>query len=327
MDVQDIRLAVIGRGKFARYFIEAVSAVEGLTYVGQYSRCLADARAFADEYGGAGAWDDLHALAADDGVDAVYIGSPNAFHYEQAVTLLKAGKHVLCEKPVASHLREWEAMCAASDESGAVLLEAMRTVHCPGFALLRELLPRIGKVRQAVLSFCQYSSRYDNFKNGIIENAFRPELSNGSLMDIGVYGVHAMVALFGMPESLTATAVPLEGSIDGAGSITARYDGMQVVVLHSKINNGIAPVILGEDGMLTLDALSHPRCITLTGRDGTEQVFIAEQAENDMQYEARDFVSLIRRGGGEEFRCWSTQTMTILDEVRRQTGIRFPADN
>lgn len=325
--MKTIRLAVIGRGKFARYFIEALKAVDEITYVGQCSRCLADARAFAAEYGASAAWDSVEALAADTGVDAVYIGSPNACHCAQAVTLLKAGKHVLCEKPVASNFREWECMCEAARQSGAVVMEAMRTVHCPGFALLRELLPRIGTVRQAVLSFCQYSSRYDNFKRGVIENAFRPELSNGSLMDIGVYGVHAMVALFGMPQSLTAASIPLKDSIDGAGSITAQYDGMQVVVLHSKIHNGTAPVFLGEDGKLTIDALSHPHRITLTGRDGSVQTFTAKQVENDMQYEAQDFVSLIQNGGGEEFRRWSSQTMEILDEVRRQTGIRFPADN
>lgn len=325
--MQPIRLAVIGRGRFSRYFLEAVSRVPELIYVGQYSRKLADARAFSEEYGGTLWWDDLEALAQDPQVDAVYVASPNAFHAPQTIALLKAGKHVLCEKPVASNLREWQAMCEAADESGTVLLEAMRLVHCPGFALLRELLPQLGTIRQADLCYCQYSSRYDNFKKGIIENAFRPELSNGSLMDIGVYCVYAMVTLFGVPRRLHATAVKLSNGIDGAGSVLAEYDGLQVSLLHSKINDGRCSAILGEDGMLETDIISRPSRFTLTRRDGSVQHFSARQEENDMEYEARHFVQLIRQGGGEQYRRWSTEVMTVMDEIRRQTDICFPADH
>lgn len=325
--MQPIRLAVIGRGRFSRYFLEAVSRVPELVYVGQYSRHLADAQAFATEYGGTLWWDDLNALAGDPQVDAVYIGSPNAFHAPQAITLLNAGKHVLCEKPVASHLREWQDMCAAADSSGTTLLEAMRLVHCPGFALLRELLPELGTIRQVDLCYCQYSSRYDNFKKGIIENAFRPELSNGSLMDIGVYCVYAMITLFGTPHRLHASAVKLSNGIDGAGSVLAEYDGMQVSLLHSKINDGRCSAFLGENGMLETDIISHPSRFTLTRRDGSVQHFAAQQEENDMVYEARHFAQLIRQGGGEHYRRWSTEVMTVMDEIRRQTGIRFPADD
>ena len=324
--MKQLRLAVIGRGRFARYFLEAAKQVPELRYVGQYSRCLTDAQSFAAEYGGTLVWDDLEALARDDGVDAVYVASPNALHCEQSVTLLQAGKHVLCEKPVASNSREWGRMCAAADTAGVVLLEAMRSVHCPGFALLQALLPRLGAIRQADLCFCQYSSRYDHFKAGIVENAFRPELSNGSLMDLGVYCVYMMVALFGVPLSLTAAAMTLPGSIDGAGSVLARYDDKVVTLLHSKINDGRGSAILGEKGMLEMDSISHPSRFTLTWRDGTVERVAADQVENDMEYEIRRFIRLIHQGGGEQYRRWSTETMAILDEIRRQTGIRFPAD-
>lgn len=325
--MKPIRLAAIGRGKFARVFLESLWQVPELEYVGQYSRDLTDAREFAAEYGGTLAWDDLSALALDERVDAVYVASPNVFHAPQTIAMLKAGKHVLCEKPVASNLKEWQAMCAAADDNGVVVLEAMRSVHCPGFALLRELLPRLGTIRQADLCYCQYSSRYDNFKNGIIENAFRPELSNGSLMDIGVYCVYLMVALFGMPHTIQAAAIRLHNGIDGAGSVVAQYEGMQVTLLHSKINNGRGSVILGEEGMLEMDIISHPSRFVLTYRDGRAETFTAPQVENDMEYEARDFIRLIRKGVGEDYRRWSTETMAVMDEIRRQTGLHFPADD
>lgn len=91
-------------------------------------------------------------------------------------------------------------MIQAAKENQVVFMEAMKSVHTPGFKAMKEHLPKLGTVRRATIQYCQYSSRYDKFKNGIIENAFKPELSNGAIMDIGVYCVHFLAALFGMPE-------------------------------------------------------------------------------------------------------------------------------
>lgn len=76
-------------------------------------------------------------------------------------------------------------MRKAALENQAVLLEAMRSVYSPGFQAVRENLHKLGKIRRVSFQYCQYSRRYDNFKKGIIENAFNPALSNGALMDIG----------------------------------------------------------------------------------------------------------------------------------------------
>ena len=87
-----------------------------------------------------------------------------------------------------------------------------------------ENLQKLGKIRRVTFQMCQYSSRYDKFKNGIIENAFRPELSNGSLMDIGVYCVHPMVKILGKPDRVMASCVKLHNGVDGMGTILASYD-------------------------------------------------------------------------------------------------------
>jgi predicted dehydrogenase len=84
------------------------------------------------------------------------------------MALLKAKKHVLCEKPATSNTRELEELLAFAKQNGLVFLEAMRPMFSPGFAWIKENLHKIGKIHQATLKFCKYSSRYDNFKNGII---------------------------------------------------------------------------------------------------------------------------------------------------------------
>lgn len=325
-----IPFGIIGTGKITRTFLEAVQSVPELALGAVYSRSLEKAQAFGEEYGAKAFTDSLEDLAADRDVQAVYIASPNCCHCEQAIRMMDAGKHVLCEKPAASNQEEYQRMLEAARRNGVVFFEAMRPAFTPEMAIAEETLPRMGKIRQASFSFCQYSSRYDNFKNGIIENAFRPELSNGSLMDIGVYCIHWMVRLFGMPESLQASPIFLENGVDGAGAIIGTYPDMQVQLLYSKICDGHTPSeIQGENGSLLIDTVSQPQKLTLCLRGQTPEALPVTPCANNMVYEARRWAQWITRGPDRELFRVQDDTMTelrVLDKVRALCGIRFPAD-
>lgn len=325
-----IPFGIIGTGKITRTFLEAVQSVPELALRAVYSRSLEKAQAFGEEYGAKAFTDSLEDLAADRDVQAVYIASPNCCHCEQAIRMMDAGKHVLCEKPAASNQEEYQRMLEAARRNGVVFFEAMRPAFTPEMAMVEENLPRLGKIRQASFSFCQYSSRYDNFKNGMIENAFRPELSNGSLMDIGVYCIHWMVRLFGMPESLQASPIFLENGVDGAGAIIGTYPDMQVQLLYSKICDGHTPSeIQGENGSLLMDTVSQPQKLTLCLRGQTPEALPVTPCANNMVYEARRWAQWITRGPDRELFRVQDDTMTelrVLDKVRALCGIRFPAD-
>lgn len=325
-----IPFGIIGTGKITRTFLEAVQSVPELALGAVYSRSLEKAQSFGEEYGAKVFYDSLEALAADRDVQAVYIASPNCCHCEQAIRMMDAGKHVLCEKPAASNQEEYQRMLEAARRNGVVFFEAMRPAFTPEMAMVEETLPRLGKIRQASFSFCQYSSRYDNFKNGMIENAFRPELSNGSLMDIGVYCIHWMVRLFGMPESLQASPIFLENGVDGAGAIIGTYPDMQVQLLYSKICDGHTPSeIQGENGSLLMDTVSQPQKLTLCLRGQTPEALPVTPCANNMVYEARRWAQWITRGPDRELFRVQDDTMTelrVLDKVRALCGIRFPAD-
>lgn len=325
-----IPFGIIGTGKITRTFLEAVQSVPELTLGAVYSRSLEKAQSFGEEYGAKVFTDSLEDLAADRDVQAVYIASPNCCHCEQAIRMMDAGKHVLCEKPAASNQEEYQRMLEAARRNGVVFFEAMRPAFTPEMAMVEENLPRLGKIRQASFSFCQYSSRYDNFKNGMIENAFRPELSNGSLMDIGVYCIHWMVRLFGMPESLQASPIFLENGVDGAGAIIGTYPDMQVQLLYSKICDGHTPSeIQGENGSLLMDTVSQPQKLTLCLRGQTPEALPVTPCANNMVYEARRWAQWITRGPDRELFRVQDDTMTelrVLDKVRALCGIRFPAD-
>lgn len=324
-----IRFAVIGTNFITDWFIEAAVQVSELCFYSIYSRDEKRAKTFGKKYGINRFYTRLEDLAEDNDVDAVYIASPNCCHQEQAILMMNHGKHVLCEKPIASNHAEYKRMENAARENHVVLLEAMRTTLDPAFTLLQDQLEKLGKIRQVIFHFCKYSSRYDSFKNGVIENAFSPELSNGALMDIGVYCVHPMVKLFGLPDKIMADVIKLRNGVDCAGMILAGYpDGMQVQLVYSKIcNNYLPSQIMGEKGTLVIEGFPIIKKLSVHFNNGETKNFEPHYQENNMVYEAEEFIHLINSGHSiEPYFKASEHEMIVMDEVRKQAGIIFPAD-
>ena len=248
-----INFGVIGTNVITERFLEAGKDAEGFCLRGVYSRSREKAVDFARKHGADLAFDSLEDMDSCKEIDAVYVASPNSLHASQSIQMLKGGKHVLCEKPIASNQREFEEMKKVALENRRVLLEAMRSVYSPGFQAIRENLHKLGKIRRVSFQYCQYSRRYDNFKKGIIENAFNPALSNGALMDIGVYCVHPLVSLFGKPEKVISSSLKLSNGIDGAGTILTEYPDFQGELLYSKITDSRVPSqIQGEEGSMVI---------------------------------------------------------------------------
>src|SRR6267142_1942177 len=182
---------IIGPGKIAKKFATALSMVEGATLRAVASRDAGRAAGFAQEYGAAVGYASYEELVADGAVDAVYIATPHGFHAEHALLCLRHGKAVLCEKPMALSARQVSAMIAASEESGAFLMEAMWTRFIPLMGSLMELIGSgaIGEVKYIRADF------------GFLA-PFNPEgrlynmrLGGGSLLDIGIYPLYLCTQL------------------------------------------------------------------------------------------------------------------------------------
>ena len=313
-----MRFAVIGTGAIVEKFISAGSQVPGFSLYAVYSRSKERGQAFAAEHGAQRSFDNLADLAACRKVEAVYIASPNYAHCAQALAMLSAGKHVLCEKPMASNAAEVRRMQACARAHNVRLLEAMKSAFLPRVAARSRSLPLIGRLRRITASYCQYSSRYDKFKQGIVLNAFDPKLSNGALMDIGVYCVYPVVKLFGLPRTIQGTAVKLAGGVDGAGSILLGYGEFQADLLYSKIADGALPSeIQGEGGSLLVD---RPR--------GEQERMLFDQPESaPMRYEIEAFQRMaLDPASAESYSRATLETAMVMDEARRQMGIVFPAD-
>ena len=322
-----IRFGMIGTGKIAQKFWQANRYGKDFELTAVYSRTLERAREFGFQKGRLQYFDDLEAFANSDCIDAVYVASPNCCHHDQVMTLLKAGKHVLCEKPMASNLKEAEEMFAEAEKQNLILLEGMRSIYAPSFEKMLPYMESLGKIRRATLQYCQYSSRYDNYKRGIIENAFKPELSNGALMDIGVYVVACMIRLFGAPASIKASGIKLSNGVDGAGTILMEYPDMIGEAIYSKITDSAMPSqIQGEDASMLVQEIENIKDLRIV-RKGVVQSIHFEQSDNILNYETQEFIKMIKTGmGWEKSKEITLETMKVLDEARRQLHIVFPAD-
>ena len=246
-----IRIAMVGAGLAARLFSAAAEEVDEVEVAGIFSANPEHAAAFAAEHR-LEAFASLEAIAADPTIQAVYVGTPNSTHYELALAMMAAGKHVLIEKPLATSAAEARELVQVATTRKVLLMEAYRAAFEPNIAVLRRACAQLRPVRRAVLIMDQYSSRFDAYKAGEVHAAFDPGRGGGSTMDLGFYPVSLAVHLFGESRTVTATGVLLPNGADAQGTILLGYDGFEVACLHSKvatmgIESQIAGGALGAD--------------------------------------------------------------------------------
>ncbi|MBG9447702.1 Gfo/Idh/MocA family protein [Cytobacillus firmus] len=325
-----VRFGVVGTNWITERFLKAALQAEDFQLTAVYSRTEEKAKEFAGKYGVKRTFTDLQTMAASGEIDAVYIASPNSLHAEQSILFMKNNVHVLCEKPIASNTKELTSMIAAARENNVLLMEALKSSFMPNFLAVKENLHKIGKVRRYFASYCQYSSRYDAYRQGTVLNAFNPDFSNGSLMDIGIYCVYPLVALFGKPEEIKAAGYMLESGVDGEGSMVLKYPDMDAVIMYSKITDSSLPAeIQGEEGNIVIDRISAPEKVELHYRNGEREDLTQDQLSDSMYYEAKEFIRLVQAGKTESdinSHANSMITMEIIEEARRQIGVIYPAD-
>ena len=220
-------------------------------------------------------------------------------------------------------------MFACARENKVVLLEAMRPDFDPALDVVKEYLPQIGKLRRVTMEYCQYSSRYDRFREGEVMNAFNPELSNAAIMDIGVYCIHTLVRLLGMPEEVKAFSTKLHNGFEGNGIVLMQYKYLTAEAVYSKITESVnKSIFVGEEGSILIGKISMPDSVEIVYRDGKREMLPYTPAENNMIYEVQEFARLVRESCVEHpYQRYSLDTLRVTDEARRQNGIVFQADS
>lgn len=321
-----VKIVTVGTNFVVDYFMDGALNTPEIEVVGACSRSEANAQRVADKYHLPKTYTSMEALAQDPEVDAVYLATPNLCHRDQTLMMLNAGKHVFLEKPAVTCLEDYQMIQSAAHAAGKVLLEAMRPVHGPGLESIRRQLDRLGPIRRVQLHCGKYSSRYTAFRNGEIMNAFDPSLQNSALMDMGVYSVQMLIALFGPPKAISARAIRLHNGFEAEGTIVCEYDGMLADITYGKISDSYRDnEIEGEDGALLFDSVGEPQTLKLylRGEPGC-QVYENVSGAHPMQYEVADFCAAVEgRLDIRPYQQWTEQTIRLMDEARRQTGVVF----
>ncbi len=328
-----LRFATIGSGWITDEYIHGAkdSGLWELTAV--YSRDKARGKIYAARHGAKLVFTDLHELAACSEVDAVYIASPNAAHYDQCKTLLAAGKHVICEKPLCAQGGKVRELHELAGKKNVVFLEAIMFMHLPQRDILEEALQKIGKISMAKIDFCQRSSKLDAYLQGELPNIFNPQLETGSLMDLGVYCVYPALHLFGKPESFTANCIKLDTGADGNGIITMQYPDKVVTLTYSKLGQaGANTDFQGNEGTVYVESISRLANISLWRKDGSTEALYGEQPKYKlMGWESKDFhwyITNPEESRAEYEHCTelSIWVAEFLEEARKQLGLGFDSD-
>ena len=324
-----IRFGIVGTNFISDWIIAGARQEERFELVAVYSRSQQTADAFAAKHQIPHTFTSLEAMAKSQLIDAVYIASPNFLHASQSLLCMQHGKHVLCEKPFASNAREAKTMIAAAEKYRVTLMEAMKPTLTPNFSVVMENLHRVGKLRHYFASYCQYSSRYEKFKAGIPVNAFDPSLSNGAIMDIGVYTIYPMVVLFGKPEKIKAQGVLLETGADIFGTVNFEFkNGMNATIIYSKVSDSVLNTeIQGESGNILLDRINLIKQVSYIkgglasmgkGMMSEPEDLSVETNKDEYYYEIKAFIDLIEAGKLEsEINSHANSLITLEIKIGR----------
>ncbi len=177
------RWGILSTAKIARdQVLPAMADANNCVISGIASRDGARARALADRFGAEHAFGSYEALLNSENIDGIYIPLPTSQHVEWSLKAAAAGKHVLCEKPIAMQAGEIEQLIAARDKHGVLISEAFMVCYHPQWHKVRSLIQEgaIGQLRQVDGAFAYYNVDADNMRN-------QPGLGGGAIRDIGVY--------------------------------------------------------------------------------------------------------------------------------------------
>ncbi len=328
-----LRLGIIGTGWITQEFLHGAldSGLWELTAV--YSRSFQRGMAFGRQYGEPAVFTDLEAFAAFEGMDAVYVASPNSFHYEQCKLLLEHGKHVLCEKSLCAQGAKARELVALARDKDLVLMEAIMYLHQPQREILERAIRKIGPISLAKIDFCQRSSKLDAYLNGELPNIFNPKMETGALMDLGVYCVYPALALFGKPTAFRLDALLLESGADGSGVLTLTYPDKLVTLTYSKTGqSGTGSDFQGPGGTVRVASISKLEDIALwRPGEAWQPLFGATEKYKLMGNEAVDFHRCITQPTEmapilTQWQQLSVDVAQLMEQARISAGIRFPSD-
>jgi predicted dehydrogenase len=336
----DFSWGLVGPGRIAHAFAEAVQRSPGQRLAHVQGRDLGRAQAFAQRWTVDGrpppvAGTDLAALLADPAVDAVYIATPHAQHAAAVEAALRAGKPVLCEKPLVATAAQAERVVALARERGVFLMEALWTRFLPVYDAMRAWFGDggLGAVCAVQGSFA-YPTRFDP-----ADRQWNPAAAGGALLDIGIYPLAltrwALESAPGACPAVTRSVVTgtlspsgvdqrVQASLWFEGGAVAQF----VCALDLLGDNSLR--ILGERGAIVVDSpFWGATRARLLRPDQPDETLHRPFEVNGFEYPVREAARCVRAGLRECPGMPLAESLALaqwLDDARRAVGVRYPFD-
>ena len=321
-----MRIGVLGAARIApAALMKPGRVVDGVEVGAVAARDRGRAEAFAARYGVPAVHDSYAGLLADPSLDAVYIPLPNGLHAQWTLAALKAGKHVLCEKPFTANAAQAREVAAAADGTGLVVMEAFHYRYHPLARRMAELVHggELGAILRIETAMCFPLPRFSDIRYDF-------SLAGGALMDAGCYAVHAMRLLApGDPAVTWARALTMRRDRRIDRAMTARFSfpgGATGEVRASMWSSSLLRVrarAVGERGTLTVTNFVAPQLwsrftVTVDGRRRRERF----GGEATYVHQLRAFAAAVR---GEPANLTpppdSVATMSLIDDIYTAAGL------
>jgi len=321
-----IRFGIVGAGKIALKFARDIKFADGAVLVAVASRNINKANEFKDLFGLEYAFGSYEEMAKSNLIDAVYIATPHNFHMEQSILFMNHQKHVLCEKPIAVNVMQFEKMVESAKENKVLLMEAMWTRFLPATLKLRELVKsnQLGKLKHANLEigFSFIGLREEK------KRLFDLSLAGGSLLDMGVYPVAFLLNITDQPiKELTVKMKKIDTGIDTECIIDITFkDNSTAHLVSSLLEDRHSPgVIEFENGTIIMDNFWRSEKLSIN-----DVSFEYPHLGEGFPYEILSFVQSIEKKHLENDIMTHDQTrktMQSLDRIRESCGLKFPFES
>lgn len=326
--VEPIRWGILGTGLIAAEFAKALREMNDSKLVAVGSRQQSSADTFAQQHGVDRAYASYTGLVNDPQVDVVYIATPHHAHHANTKLCLLAGKHVLCEKPLALNSGQVQQMTELAKRQGLFLMEAMWMRFIP---LIRSLKQRIdageiGDIRMIQADF-GFRTQFDPQSR-----LFNRELAGGALLDIGIYPLAFSALLLGEPSEIASVAHIGSTGIDEQSAYALRHKQGEISMLASALRTqtSMSGWVYGTRGRIHLPKQFWRAKKMTVYRDGAapEQVVIPYDG-NGYQFEAQEVNDCLRTGRLESEIMPLRDSLALvrtMDRIREQWPLTYPAD-
>lgn len=267
-----MKIGVIGSGFIVDVFVKGMKAykdVELYAIWGRHEEKIKQFKSFKKYYTNI---DDFY---NDENIDVVYVAVPNSLHYEYSLKALKSNKHVLCEKPFCQTYKQAKTLIDYAKKNKLLLFETIMTKHARNYKQIQKLVDKLGSIKMVEANYSQYSRRYDKFKNGLTLPAFDYKMAGGALMDLGVYNIHFVSGIFGMPSKISYYP-NIEKNVDTSGVLILDYKKFKATLVACKdCKVDSYALIQGDKGYIRLN--------TTTSRCASYSIVLNDGYRKDVQ--------------------------------------------